>query len=191
MKEFVCPVMKCQLNLPCQLQECKFWINVDWTRNCLLSYAATQGVSNLTVEEVSFLYDFPLKKVIELSNSALKKMHDGVVHAESYNSPELERQFWFIPTKKVCCVCSSSIPDDDGNRIDIADLGLAYCSQDCADEKHRLLVKLEYQNGLPIQNILSWAFHRFRSVAGIERAMGLPRWLIEESCERFLGRKVD
>lgn len=58
-----CPFTQMQVVSPCNLTKCKYHIENEWSRNCLLEYLDVQGSESLAVEEIAFLYNTPTEKV--------------------------------------------------------------------------------------------------------------------------------
>jgi len=58
-----CPYMQMQVVSPCNLKRCKFSIDNEWSRNCILEYIEVQGNETLASEEIAFLYGTSTEKV--------------------------------------------------------------------------------------------------------------------------------
>lgn len=182
-----CPIIDEDVLVPCQLQGCRHHVEYEWTQNCLLSYLQEQGAENLSIDEIAFLYRRPSAKVKEHVNSALQKLRSSAITMELP-----DREFRYLITSRVCCVCESVVdPEGVSKSLMIPEIGGVYCSRECKDDRHPRVVELEVQHGLPVARILDWTFRRYKSLALAEKALGMPRWLVYESCEKYLDRPLE
>jgi hypothetical protein len=92
-----CPFTQMQVISPCNLSKCKYHIENEWSRNCLLEYLDVQGSESLAVEEIAFLYNTPTEKVeaaieqgmLQLRENSKKTM--GIVgDFEKVIAPEIQ-----------------------------------------------------------------------------------------------------
>ncbi len=188
-KSFVCPVTRVPLVVNCELRECQYFVPAKWARGCLLAYVDGQGSEVLTSEEISVLYQLPLTDVNRRSQSGMAVLRQKVMMAESASDSDLRRQFEFVLTDQLCCVCGSMVVPGEGIPVEQS-APLAYCSEECLKEKHPLMIRLEHRYGIHIEVILKWALRKFRTPTLLEKALDLPRVLIQELCQQFFKQDV-
>lgn len=188
---FCCPVIRETIRRPCSLEKCSHHIDYPWAANCLLAYAHQQDVEALSAEEIAYLYQMPIEYVKELLNAAMTSLRSATIDQTATEGTGFEPQFSYFLTDEVCCVCESVLEEEIPRSLRIESIGAVYCSRECRDEKHPLLIVLEVQKGLPIAQILEWTFKRFRSLTLAEQALGIPRWLTHEACKKYLDRPLD
>jgi hypothetical protein len=188
---FRCPVIHETIHRPCSLEHCAHHIDYPWAANCLLAYAHQQNVESLSTEEIAYLYQMPIVYVKNLLSEAMIALRSGTIDQKATEGGKFEPQFSYFITDRVCCVCESALEEEIPRSLRIETLGAVYCSRECRDEKHPLLITLEVQKGLPVAQILEWTFKRFRSLALAEQSLGLPRWLTHESSKKYLDRPLD
>jgi hypothetical protein len=189
---FNCPVIAEPVVAPCALYNCAYHIDYPWAANCLLAYLQQQEVETLTPEEISYLYQQPLDRVKSTLNAAAVKLRSSALDIQAVEDPYLAPQFRYFVTKRVCVVCESVIDDGETPKsLTIPSINAVYCSKECREEKPPRVVELEVEKGIPISVILDWTFHHYRTVALAEQALGMPRWLLQQTSQRFLGRSLE
>lgn len=72
-----CPFTQMQVVSPCNLKTCKYHIENEWSRNCLLEYLDVQGSESLAVEEIAFLYSKPTDKVELVIEQGMAKLREN------------------------------------------------------------------------------------------------------------------
>lgn len=72
-----CPFTQMQVVSPCNLTKCKYHIENEWSRNCLLEYLEVQGSESLAVEEIAFLYNTPTEKVEGVIKQAMLQLREN------------------------------------------------------------------------------------------------------------------
>lgn len=72
-----CPFTQMQVVSPCNLSKCKYHIDNEWSRNCLLEYLEVQGSESLAVEEIAFLYNTPTEKVEGVITQAMLQLREN------------------------------------------------------------------------------------------------------------------
>jgi len=183
--DFRCNRLQMYLRCSCQLHSCGYWVEWPQTYNCLWAYFQQQEVEGLTPEEISYLYRLPLADVQHSLYEAMVKLRESSLKVAAIQN-DLPRNFNFIITERVCCVCEQVI--EVPALLTVRSLGLAYCSRHCKTLKPPRIIELEHQYGLEIKNILSWALAHFHNLSTAEHALGMNRWMLYEACQRFLGR---
>jgi len=190
--KFRCPVISADISIPCALNQCRYHIDYPWFGNCLLAYLHDQEIEQLSVDEVAFLYQRPVEEIKQLIEESTGLMRSRALEVDATGDSSLTRQFRYFPTDLVCCVCESEVdPRETARSLKIDSAGMIYCSKECRDERPPRIIELEVEKGIPINRILDWTFRRYRSLTLVEQALGMPRWLIGESCQRFLGHPLE
>lgn len=72
-----CPFTQMQVVSPCNLSKCKYHIENEWSRNCLLEYIEVQGSEALAVEEIAFLYNTPTEKVESVIEQGMLQLREN------------------------------------------------------------------------------------------------------------------
>lgn len=72
-----CPFTQMQVVSPCNLTKCKYHIENEWSRNCLLEYLEVQGSESLAVEEIAFLYNTPTEEVESVIGQAMLQLREN------------------------------------------------------------------------------------------------------------------
>jgi hypothetical protein len=72
-----CPFTQMQVVSPCNLKRCKYHIENEWSRNCLLEYLDVQGSESLAVEEIAFLYSTTTDKVEQVISQGMAKLREN------------------------------------------------------------------------------------------------------------------
>jgi hypothetical protein len=72
-----CPYMKMQVVSPCNLKKCKFHIENEWSRNCILEYIEVQGNEALASEEIAFLYGTSTAKVDAVIEKGMVQLREN------------------------------------------------------------------------------------------------------------------
>jgi hypothetical protein len=72
-----CPYMKMQVVSPCNLKKCKFHIENEWSRNCILEYIDVQGNEALASEEIAFLYGTSTAKVDAVIEKGMVQLREN------------------------------------------------------------------------------------------------------------------
>jgi len=189
---FRCPIIEEPVVASCALAKCAFHIDYPWASNCLLAYLHQQGVEALTTEEVAYLYQRPVEHVKEIIDGAISKLRSSAIDIQAADDSSLAPQFRYFVTTNVCIVCESLIEDEEiPKSLTIQSINAVYCSKDCKEERHPRVVELEVEKGLPITVILEWTFRRYKTATLAEQALGMPRWLLQTVCQRFLERPLD
>lgn len=92
-----CPFTQMQVVSPCNLSKCKYHIENEWSRNCLLEYLEVQGSESLATEEIAFLYNTPTTKVEEVIAQAMLQLRENSTETvgisggfEKSEKPEIE-----------------------------------------------------------------------------------------------------
>jgi hypothetical protein len=186
---FTCPALQEKIVVPCGLSKCRYNIDYAWSNNCLLAYAQQQGTDHLSPEEISYLYTIPVDQVNRSVEKSLTKLRREILVAEAESNSDLTPQFKYIESKRLCCVCGSKI-ESKKDRIDVRDLNMAYCSEECLEDKNQYVITLEHRSGLPIKTLLTWVLNRFKSLSLVEKSLGIPKWAIYELCLKFLDKNI-
>jgi hypothetical protein len=124
----VCPVTKQEVIIPCQLTQCRYWVEHQWTKNCALNFMASQEVDQLSVEQVSFLYRKSVERVNSIYNRSFKVLQRHYLRDMLRNKGV--PQFSFVPG--FCVSCQSKLWEEDladGN-LRLTDQ-FGYCSVEC------------------------------------------------------------
>jgi len=66
-----------QVVSPCNLTKCKFHINNEWSRNCILEYIDVQGNETLASEEIAFLYGTTTDKVNDIITKGMSQLREN------------------------------------------------------------------------------------------------------------------
>ncbi len=188
---FSCPIIKETIHTSCSLEKCAYHIDYPWAANCLLAYAHQQSIETLSPEEISYLYQMPVKYVKETINKAISTLRSNSINQHATGDSSFEKQFTYFITDKVCCVCESALEEEISRALKISSIGAVYCSKECRNEMHPLLVELEARKGIFIAAILEWTFRRYKSLSLAEQSLKIPRWLAYEACRRYLDRPLD
>lgn len=188
---FSCPIVKETINTSCALEKCVYHIDYPWAANCLLAYAHQQSIETLSPEEISYLYQMPVKYVKDLISKAVATLRSNSINQHATGDTSFEKQFTYFITDRVCCICESALEEEIPRTLKIQSIGAVYCSKECRNEMHPLLVELEARKGIPISTILEWTFRRYKSLSLAEQSLKIPRWLAYESCRRYLDRPLD
>jgi len=185
--DFNCSVHGERVLLPCTLGTCKFFVSHEAANNCLLAYCHQQGTADLTCDEISYLYGQPIQQVRAQLDNVMADLRMASIDGDSEQDPDLARQFSFVDTDEVCCVCGTTT---DADKIPVVATPLAYCSFECAEAQPPETVALEYRYGRPISLLVRWAIHRFRNLPLLERTLGLPRQMLASLCRQHTGRDL-
>lgn len=188
---FRCNQIDAVVTARCELKACRYHVPYEWSANCLLAYMQQQNTDALSVDEISFLYRIPVEDVkqsVERSTAALRSQ---AIDVQATRDDWLKPQFSFVLSRSVCVVCESIVDEQTARSLTIESLGAAYCSRECRDAKPPRIIELEVEKRLPIERILEWTFRHYRTVTLAEQALGMPRWLMYEASQRYLGRPLD
>lgn len=189
---FRCSVTGTTLRTECKLKACRYHVDYEWSANCLLAYMHQQGIESLSIDEISFLYRVRSEIVKQRIDEGSAALRAQALDVQSGRDHTLSRQFRYLVGARLCLVCESSLDEDEPplRNLQVDNVG-AYCSKECRDEKPPRIIELEVTKGLPIAQILEWTFRRYRSLSLAEQALQMPRWLVYDSCRRYLGRPLD
>jgi len=69
-----CPFLEMRVVSPCGLGKCKYHIENEWSRNCLLEYVDVQGSDTLASEEIAFLYGISTERVDSVIDKGMEKL---------------------------------------------------------------------------------------------------------------------
>lgn len=189
---FRCSVTGMTLRADCRIETCRYHVDYEWSANCLLAYMHQQEVESLSVDEISFLYRIPADIVKQSIERATASLRSQALDIQAERDDYLARQFRYLAGTRLCCVCESYCGDEPASRqLTVEKLQGRYCSKECRDEKPPRIVELEAEKGLPIERILEWTFRRYRALSLAEQALQMPRWLVYESCRRYLDRPLE
>lgn len=188
---FCCPILKEEIVTPCDLAKCSYHLDYPWGANCLLAYTHQQDIEALSPEEIAYLYHFPIDQVKKLLSNAITALRSNAIDQQVVNELSIDSQFSYFITDRVCCVCESTLEEEVPKSLQIEAIGAVYCSKECKNQMHPLLIKLEVTKGIPITKILDWTFRRYKTLTLAEQALGIPRWLAIESCKRFLDKSIE
>lgn len=188
---FRCSVTGTTLRTDCQLTSCRYHVDYCWSANCLLAYMHQQRIASLSIDEISFLYRVPSERVKQVIEEATQTLRGHALDVEAERSSYLSRQFNYLLTDRLCCVCESTVDETVPRNMTVESLGLVYCGKDCRDEKPPRVIELEVDKGIPIERILEWTFRRYRSLSLAEQALQMPRWLMYEAARRYLNRPLE
>jgi|GEM_PF-4813405 len=188
---FRCSLTGTTLRTDCQLESCRYHVDYEWSANCLLAYMHQQRVSSLSIDEISFLYRVPSDQVKQTIDAATQSLRGQALDVEAEGSDYLARQFNYLVTDRLCCVCESTLDEPTSRNLMVESLGAVYCSKECRDEKPPRIIELEVEKGLPIERILEWTFRRYRSLSLVEQALQMPRWLVYDACRRYLNSSLE
>lgn len=189
---FCCSVTGTTLRTGCQLGQCRYHIDYEWSANCLLAYMHQQQVESLSVDEVSFLYRIPSERVKQKIDEATVRLRTQALDQQRGHEDSLARRFRYLMGARLCCVCEQPVDDEPVPRgLQVERLGGFYCSRECRDEKPPRIIELEAEKGLGIEQILEWTFRRYRSLSLAEQALQMPRWLVYEASRQYLGRPLE
>ena len=188
---FCCSVIGTTLRTDCQLEQCRYHIDYEWSANCLLAYMHQQQVEALSVDEIAFLYRIPSERVKQKIDEGTTRLRTQAIEQQRESDDRLARKFSYLKGARLCCVCESRLDDEPVPRsLQIESIGF-YCSKECRDEKPPRIVELEAEKGLPIEHILTWTFRRYRSLSLAEQALQMPRWLVYEASRRYLKEPLE
>lgn len=188
MNSFQCPATGEKLNTACGLNECRYHVEFKYNNNCLLSYLNSHGTDQLSAEEIAYLYNVPLATVQKEIDNGFSLLRKEAFLAEAVQDPDMEKQFSFIATDKICCVCGSST--NPQTKLNVKDTPLAYCSTECSEDEPQGMIQLEYRLGLPAAKILRWAFMRFKTLIVVEKALGINRHVLDILCKKILNKNL-
>lgn len=189
---FRCSLTGTTLRTDCQLRQCRYHIDYEWTANCLLAYMHQQQVESLSVDEVAFLYRIPAERVKQKIEEATVALRTQALEQQRERDDSLARKFRYLMGARLCCVCESPLGDEPVSRnLQIERIGAFYCSRECRDEKPPRVIELEAEKGLWIGQILQWTFRRYRSLSLAEQALQMPRWLVYEASRRYLDESIE
>ena len=79
-----CPIMQLPVVTPCKLSKCPYYIENEWSRNCLLEYMEGQDSDTLAVEEIAYLYQVTPAKVEKSINFGMKKLREKSVETVGF-----------------------------------------------------------------------------------------------------------
>lgn len=175
----------------CRLEACRYHVDYEWSANCLLAYMHQQRVDSLSPDEISFLYRLPVQHVKQSIEQASQLLRSRALDVQAEHDDYLAPQFRYYSCDRLCCVCESTVDEPAPRNLQVEKLGLVYCSKECRDEKPPRIIELEADKGLPIERILKWTFRRYRSLSLAEQALQMPRWLVYESCRRYLDKPLE
>jgi hypothetical protein len=85
-----------QVVSPCNLTKCKFYIENEWSRNCLLEYLDQQNSEALASEEIAFLHQTTteqVERVIEQAMLQLRENSEETIGIEGDFRRKKPRQF--------------------------------------------------------------------------------------------------
>ncbi len=74
-----CPITQVSLVTTCNLKKCPYFIENEWSRNCLLEYMDSQGSESLATEEIAFLYGISPKKVEKAVEQGMEALRESSV----------------------------------------------------------------------------------------------------------------
>jgi hypothetical protein len=189
---FRCSVTGTTLRSDCQLETCRYHVDYEWSANCLLAYMHQQNVESLSVDEISFLYRIRADTVKQAIDTASTTLRSKSLDIQSRQDEYLVRRFRHFCGPRLCCVCEEFIGDETVSRnLQVERLDAIYCSKQCRDAKPPRIIELEAEHGLSIERILTWTFWRYRNLALAEQSLQMPRWLVAEACNQYLGRPLD
>jgi len=72
-----CPFTDMQVISPCSLSKCKFHVENEWAKNCLLQYLDNQNSESLASEEIAFLYQTTTEKVNNVIEGAMSQLREN------------------------------------------------------------------------------------------------------------------
>lgn len=72
-----CPFTQMQVVSPCNLTKCKFHIENEWSRNCMLEYMDQQNCESLASEEIAFLYQISTEQVDDTIEQAMVELREN------------------------------------------------------------------------------------------------------------------
>ena len=72
-----CPFTEMQVISPCSLKKCNFYVENEWSRNCLLQYMEEQNYEELSSEEIAFLYQTTTEKVEDTIREAMSQLREN------------------------------------------------------------------------------------------------------------------
>ena len=186
--DFKCPKMEIELVSPCRLTSCENWVHHSSSGNCLQLYLKQQGVDALTINEIAFLHKKHPETIKSEVNAAMSTLRTGAVNV-AINNAEITPKFTVIHSDKICCVCGDKVEELRSSKLLIKKIGLVYCSDTCKTKVHPAVIILEYNYGVPVEEVLSWAVSKFYTLSSLEQALGITRWLIRELIDKYLPMK--
>lgn len=170
------------VTVPCELANCRYHVDYRWARNCLLAYLDEQSAESLSVDEIAFLYRRAPGDVKAVLDEAMTRLRSTAIEQQC------PRRFTVLETDLVCCVCESAVDEVPRSlRLD----NHVYCSRECRDAKPPAVIALEVSRGLTIETILEWTFRQYRTLGLAEQSLGVPRWMLQDMTQRYLGRSLD
>jgi hypothetical protein len=189
--EATCPLTGLPIIGPCSRTDCRYYVSYQWSQNCLSNYLCQTATSKthttlLKNEEIAFLYQLPLEQVGAIYDRAMQQLRSVTITRAQEEGELPEKSFSFLSTKEVCCVCESFVTRGlDDSYVTMTDgVTLAYCSQECRDEKPPPVISLEYRFGIEAESVVQWALHRFQTMSAFEHATGIPRTVLQQMCDR-------
>jgi len=153
-----CSRLNIEVSKKCNLDYCEYHVNWLPSNNCILGYLNNFEKESLNFNEISYLLNIKYKEVLKIYNNALSKVQKNpeMFLALSKNKEEKKyyKKFEFVQTNTVCCVCESRIPKGK-SYLQIPKIGLAYCSQECKDEKPINDIIIEYKQGIESKDYIN------------------------------------
>lgn len=177
MADPVCPVVNTFIVAPCRLRNCRYWLNYEWSCNCLLRFLTDHSVDSLSPQEIAFTHQLPADVVEAEVLDAVSAIRGRML------LEDLPPQYSMLPITSVCCACESAI--DDPAEALLADGGFAYCSADCRQDLPASVLLVERSFGQPVEKVLRACLHRFPSISTLEQVLGLGRAAIRSLCQRY------
>jgi hypothetical protein len=137
--DFMCPVTKEGVRSSCNLTQCRYWVDHDWTKNCALSFLTGQEEKKagtrqaktsdrLSVEQISMLYRKSAQRIDSIFKRSFK-----VVQRHYLRDVLREKgvpRFTFV--EGFCVTCQSQLLEEElaDPVLSLGD-GKGYCSLDC------------------------------------------------------------
>jgi hypothetical protein len=72
-----CPFTAMQVVSPCNLSKCGYFIENEWSRNCVLEYVDVQGSESLAPEEIAFLYGSSTEDVKQVIAQGMLQLREN------------------------------------------------------------------------------------------------------------------
>ena len=152
---FLCPKLSVEVIKCCNNKSCGYYVDYPYVSNCILGFLETTNKrEDLTFHEIAILLHEKPKRIINIYEKALNRIQKNPRYIKETLGADYikeEKKYEYIQTKKVCCVCESRI-DKVQPDLYISKIGLAYCSQECKDEKSPHEIKIEFLTGISAQN---------------------------------------
>jgi hypothetical protein len=174
----VCPHTSAEVVIPCSLQDCRYFVDYLWSKNCILSYLAEHGKDSLNEEEIAFLHKIPLDEVKRTIRKATALLRKQIIleQLQENRAPSFE----FIPG--FCVNCQAKLEEV------INDLALdgnyGYCSLECKGELSPPVWKLEHKLKFPFREIFFTAASIFPSISILEDTFEIPRGTLRKALRR-------